>query len=118
MENSGVNIELFILVMEAMGGIMILLLGVLAYFYIQDRRMMISNMKQAAEMINRRMDKADQRDDKLESYIKAQQKQIAEVTVKMNETLLTININQQQDQKRLSFMEELITTKLRAASGL
>lgn len=64
------------------------------------------------------MDKADQRDDKLESYIKSQQKQIAEVTSKMNETLLTINVNQQQDQKRLSFMEELITTKLRAASGL
>lgn len=118
MENSGVDIELFIFVMEAMGGIMMLLLLVLGYFYVQDRRMMIHGMKQAAEIINRRMDKADQRDDKLESYIKSQQKQITEVTVKLNETLLTINVNQQQDQKRLSFMEELITTKLRAASGL
>jgi septal ring factor EnvC (AmiA/AmiB activator) len=118
MAKSGVDIELFIIVMEAMGAIMVLLLGVLAYFYVQDRRMMISSMRQAAEMINRRMDKADQRDDKLESYIKAQQKQISDVTIKMNETLLTINVNQQQDQKRLNFMEELITTKLRAASGL
>lgn len=114
----GIDIQLFIIVMEAMGGIILVLLGILSFFYIQDRRMMISSMKQAAEIINRRMDKADQRDDKLESYIKAQQKQIAEVTTKMNETLLTININQQHDTKRMNFMEELITTKLRAASGL
>ncbi len=118
MEGSTVNMDVFIIIMEAMGGIMVLLIGALAFFYVNDRRIMISNMKQAAEMITKRMDKADQRDDKLESYIKAQQKQITELNTQMKETLLTINVNQQQDQKRLGFMEELITTKLRAASGL
>jgi septal ring factor EnvC (AmiA/AmiB activator) len=118
MEGSGVNMDVFIIIMEAMGGIMVLLIGALSFFYIQDRRMMFSNLKQAAELINKRIDKAEQRDDKLELYIKAQQKQITELTTQMKETLLTINVNQQQDQKRLGFMEELITTKLRAASGL
>lgn len=86
-----------ILIIQAEGALITLLMGALAFLYIADKR---NN--------NRRMDKQDEAISQLVKFMQQQQKQITDISNKINNTIDLISQNQDNDAKRMEFMEKVV----------
>lgn len=91
------SLDTLILIIEGMGTIIVLMMGGICYFIIAT-----------AKMINRKNDQQDDQIGQLAKFMRDQQKQITELTNKMNKTVELIGVNQENDAHRMEFMEKLI----------
>lgn len=103
-----INLELFALIMEAMGGIVVLLLGILGFFYLMDRKT------------------TTKRIDKLEEFMTNQSAQFLRLAEQNNVQIRLMEVNQEHESKRLDMLqsmvqasatEDKIITKLLALQG-
>lgn len=86
-----------IMIIEAEGVLITMLMGALGYFYIQDKR-----------MTNKRLDKQDETINQLVKFMKDQQRQITDIATKVNKTVELIGVNQENDREQMGFLRDLV----------
>jgi peptidoglycan hydrolase CwlO-like protein len=97
MEETGMSLDTAFLIISAEGALITMLMGALAFLYIADKR-----------STNRRLDKQDDNISALAKFMREQQKQITDLNNKINNTIEMIGKNQENDSKRMEFMQSII----------
>jgi hypothetical protein len=97
-----------LLIIEAEGVLITILMGILGYFYVQDKRNTSKLIQKQEDMTNRRIDKQDETIGQLVKFMKEQQKQITDISNKMNKTVELIGNNQENDREQMGFLKDLV----------
>ena len=91
------SMDTALLIISGEGALIVLLMGALSFLYIADKK-----------NTNRRMDKQDEVIDKLADFMHAQQEQITSIAGQVKGAIDVINTNQNNDTKRMDFMEKMV----------
>lgn len=86
-----------ILIIQAEGALITMLMGALAFLYIADKK-----------NTNRKLDKQDEAISQLVKFMQQQQKQITDLSNKINNTIDLIGKNQENDRERMEFMQKIV----------
>jgi len=97
-----------LLIIEAEGVLITILMGILGYFYVQDKRNTSKLIQKQEDMTNRRIDKQDETIGQLVKFMKEQQKQITDISNKMNKTVELIGNNQENNREQMGFLKDLV----------
>lgn len=97
MEEATINLDMALLIVQVEGAIITFLMGALAFFYIADKK-----------NTNKRLDKHDEAIEALGEYMR-------EIGSKMDSTIDIMKVNQENDSKRMDFIQALIMGKIKVA---
>lgn len=91
------SMDTALLIISAEGALIVLLMGALSFLYIADKKNTI-----------KRIDKQDEVIDKLADFMHTQQEQITKISGQIKGAIDVINTNQNNDTKRMDFLEKMV----------
>ena len=101
-------IDTLILIIEALGTIMIMMIGGLSYFIISTARMISKRIDKNDELTEKKFEKQDDFNVRLANFMRDQQKQITDLHNKLNKTVELIGNNQENDREQMGFLKDLV----------
>lgn len=106
-------IDTLILIIEALGSIMIMMIGGLSYFIISTARMISKRIDKNDELTEKKFAKQDDFNVRLANFMRDQQKQITDLNNKIRKTVELIGVNQENDREQMGFLKDLVLNAVR-----
>jgi len=106
-------IDTLILIIEALGSVMILMIGGLSYFIVSTARMISKRIDKQEDLTEKKFEKQDEFNVRLANFMRDQQKQITDLHNKLNKTVELIGTNQENDREQMGFLKDLVLQTVR-----